>query len=291
MKNNVSFFIFLTLLIVVIGCEKKEPIINNNSNNRAATTPANFKLRQIIGPMDTVILLTNNDTLIGQTTENFIYDNADKLVKKTMSNLRKIGINGATTYDTSETLIYNYNSTNYIVSYTEAKNGFIFNHIIDYDIQNRFIRDSVMNQQGTQTTTITCRHLQDTVVMINRNNISAITDTLVYSNNTLVKQFINSRNQNGFVSRFVYNYTSNTNTNPLSLLGNFNLYAADYTTGTIGMSMFKFKDTYKMVKNVSTQINRNGVIFFYNNLYDNFGRIIEMRDSYNGNKITKYNYY
>ncbi|MBC7589202.1 MAG: hypothetical protein H7178_12680 [Chitinophagaceae bacterium] len=300
MKNTSIIFLAACVIICFASCVKNTDNVTTTSRIQ---TPDNFKLKNIVYAPDSIILLSGNgDTVISQKIEYFTYDNSNMLLKRyvIMANKSKTPF----TYDTTAMYSYTYNANGSIGSYTEALKNNTANHIITYDSQDRFVKDSVTNPQVGNNKVTTCRYLQDTIIQIEKQTfpigLQTITDTAILNGGVVIKEINKTLNSNGSTFIIEILFTTNSYLAPLSYLSNATLFGSDYKNGSNSFGYTIYNPEYA-VKNVTIQKNVKywgsnlSVTQYSSNLlpqYDSLGRLQSIRDlSLPGNKTKYYTYY
>lgn len=238
----------------IIGCSKNDG--GSNNQRTATTTPDNFKLKFINYPVNITILLSGNDTVFSQSIEYFTYTSNNLLSKRYLISGTKNTAPAAFTYDTAATYTYSYNTAGLMVSYTQKTNAGIFNHILDYDVQNRLVRDSVSNPVVSNNKVTTFTYQQDTVFTLEKQTfpigLQVIVDTIVMNNGVTIKMLEKITPPNGNPYFKQYGFTATNYQNPLALLSNVELFSSDYRNGS---ATLYFSGRENISKNLSSQIS------------------------------------
>lgn len=286
-----SFTLF-TCFCFLISCNKSE-----NTNLALPLAP---RLKLITFSKDTITpLCATCVPVISQKAELFLYDNSDRIISRTLTTT--ILTNTPITIDT--TIIYKYvYSGSLIASYSEEKNNTIINHVLDYDLQNRLIRDSIVNPQLTNNKVSYFEYFPNSIIQTNVFSDAVVAsisiDTMLLSGNNITREIIQTTTSSGTINYREINYTLSLNQNPLSYVNNFSLLSSDYKNGSGFYSFLIYSPqniTHSIVSQVTTKYwsNTSGVTQYSTNFsssLDSLGRVQFFKDITN-NRQSIYEYY
>jgi hypothetical protein len=286
MKNVLRLVCIVTFLF---SCKKSATPDDTTTNQPTVQS----KLKKIVS-VDTVVLLCNFCApIITERAETFVFDNLDRLVKRTKTNTTLS--NTPQTVDTLTIYTYVYFGTNTKVeSYSEqsfsGSGAISINHALDYDSQNRLLRDSVINPVVSNNKVTRFTYLPNTIVEYERQTFPVGTqqkiDSFFLNGNEIVRHRFGTGNNI---------FTLTTYQNPLSDLSNFSLRASDYKNGSAS-TLFTIYTPYYVTTSQASQVAVNAnsgtsYVAVLNYSLDSIGRIKFFTNSANGYKRTTFEYY
>ena len=204
--------------------------------------------------------------------------------------------------DTTAIYSYTYSGLR-IIAYSEDKRGVIINHILNYDTQNRLLKDTIINPSLTNNKTTYFEYLPDTIIQTNIFSNAVLSafskDTIILIGNTISKEFIRTHNSNGTSSDQEFTYTASSFRNPLNYVNNNVLFASDYKNES-GFYTFSIYNPQNIMPVLATQV----VTKSWNNslpptqftaylasTLDSLGRVHSIIELNNRNRTSIYLYY
>ena len=215
-----SFLILLTCLLYA-ACTKTDNPGNNSFTGLYKVKTIHYRPGKGSMLEDTTIYHTS------QAVDSFIYDNNNRLIIRYLVYHNFDSKPPVYTVDTSTKFYYYYSSatSNIITSYTERCTSDTnrstmdyINHLLKYDASNRLILDSTLNPTHSNNKTTSMVYTPNG--LIEKNDGWYDYDTLIFSNNVLIREQMNGNRSIQYVMSNVVN--------PFSYINNFSLWKSDY---------------------------------------------------------------